>query len=114
GWMKDGDDVTELRLVAQPIFRYKAADRGVADGAIFALVWKGTDPEVLLMLEDRPEGAESRWQFALARFNFREMWVKRLDREIWRVGVARENDIYITGQVGAVTFDEIRRAAPAK
>lgn len=113
GWMKDGSDVTELRLVSQPIFRYKAPERGVVDGAIFALVWKGTDPEVLLMLEDRQDGADSRWQFALARFNYREMWVQRNEREVWRVGVARENDIYITGEVGAVTSDEIRQKTPS-
>ncbi len=112
GWMKDGDDVTELRLEPHPIFRYKAPERGVIDGAIFALVWKGTDPEVLLMLEDRQDGGDSRWQFALARFNYREMWVKRNDREVWRVGIARENDIYITGEVGIVTLDEVRQSAP--
>jgi len=53
GAMKDNNDVTELRLLTQPIVRYKAPERGVIDGAIFALVWKGTDPEILLVLEDR-------------------------------------------------------------
>jgi hypothetical protein len=112
GWMKDNDDVTELRLLPQPIVRYKAPEGGVVDGAIFALVWKGTDPEILLILEDRKDDADNRWHFALARFNFREMWVKRNDRDVWRVGVARENDIYITGVVGETTLDEIRAAAP--
>ena len=112
GWMKDNNDVTELRLLPQPIFRYKSPERGVVDGAIFARVWKGTDPEVLLLIEDRKDDADNRWHFALARFNYREMWVKRNDREVWRVGVARENDVYITGEVGATTLDEIRATAP--
>jgi hypothetical protein len=114
GWMKDGEDVTELRLLPQPIFRYKAPDRDVIDGAIFALVWKGTDPEVLLMLENRKDDAGTNWQFGLARFNFREMWVKRNDKELWRVPVKRENDVYITDEVGATTLDEIRAKAPPR
>jgi hypothetical protein len=113
GWMKDGDDVEELRLLPQPIFRYKAPDRDVVDGAIFALVWKGTDPEVLLLLEDRKD-AGSKWHFGLARFNFREMWVKRNDKEVWRVPVNRENDVYITDVVGLTTLEEIRTTPPAK
>ena len=113
GWMKDGSDVTELRLLPQPLIRYKAPERGVVDGAIFALVWKGTDPEILLILEDRKDDSENGWHFALARFNFREMWVKRNDREIWRVSVSVKSDSYITGVVGKRTLDEIRAAAPA-
>ncbi len=57
GSMKDNQDVTELRLLTQPIYRYSAEKRDVLDGAIFAMVWKGTDPEVLLMLEARPRTA---------------------------------------------------------
>ena len=113
GWMKDGSDVTELRLLTQPIVRYKAPERGVVDGAIFALVWKGTDPEILLILEDRKDDSDPRWHYALARFNFREMWVKRNDRELWRVAVSAKSDAYITGVVGDTTLDEMRAAVPA-
>jgi RimJ/RimL family protein N-acetyltransferase len=113
GWMKDNNDVTELRLLPQPIVRYKAPDQGVVDGAIFALVWKGTDPEILLILEDRKGEGDTRWHSALARFNFREMWAKRNDREVWRVEVARQNEVYITGQVGEVSQSEIRAAEPS-
>ena len=112
GAMKDNSDVTELRLLTQPIVRYKSPERGVRDGAIFALVWKGTDPEILLVLEDRNGEADEAWQYALARFNFREMWAKRNDREVWRVGVARENDIYLTGMVGPVSLGDIRASKP--
>lgn len=112
GWMKDHDDVTELRLLPQPIIRYKAPERGVIDGAIFALVWKGTDPEILVILEDRKDDADRGWQFALARFNFREMWVKRNDRDVWRVGVVAQNDVYITDMVGETTHDEMRATTP--
>jgi hypothetical protein len=114
GAMKDGQDVTELRLLPQPLYRYKSLDRGVIDGAIFALVWKGTDPEVLLILEDRKTESGNRWQVALARFNFREMWVTRNEKEIWRVGVNRTTDNYITGNVGSVDRGSLPRVeAPA-
>jgi hypothetical protein len=112
GWMKDNDDVTELRLLPQPIMRYQAPEREVIDGAIFALVWKGTDPEVLLLVEDRREKPGERWHYALARFNFREMWVKRGDKEVWRVGVERNSDIYLTSVLGEVSLDAIRAATP--
>ena len=111
GWMKDNDDVTELRLLPQPIVRYSAPEQGVRDGAIFALVWKGTDPEILLVVEDRKHDAGDRWEYALARFNFREMWAQRNDREVWRVEVARANKIYITGVTGNFSHDAIRQEA---
>jgi hypothetical protein len=106
GAMVDNQDVTELRLLPQPIFRYKAPSKGLIDGAIFALVWKGTDPEILLIIEDRKSTAGSQWHYALARFNFRELYVKRRDKELWRVGVLRENDVYITGIVGEAILGE--------
>jgi hypothetical protein len=112
GWMKDGEDVTELRLLPQPIIRYAAAEQGVIDGAIFALVWKGTDPEVLLILEDRKDDSGSHWNFALVRFNFREMWVERSEKEVWRVAVSALSENYITAVVGELTHDEIRKAVP--
>jgi hypothetical protein len=108
GAMRDNQDVTELRMLTQPIVRYKSPEQGVEDGAIFALVWKGTDPEILLILENRKDKSENRWHFALARFNYREMWVKRNDREIWRVGTERPRQIYITDIVGNRTISEIR------
>lgn len=108
GSMKDNDDVTELRLLTQPIFRYQAEKRDVVDGAIFAFVWKGTDPEILLLLEARPTPAGPQWHYALARFNFRELWGKRKEKELWKVAVARQDDNYITGVVGERTLEEIR------
>jgi hypothetical protein len=114
GWMKDGNDVTELRLLTQPIVRYSAAEQGVVDGAIFSMVWKGTDPEVLLMLEDRKVDGKEQWQFALVRFNWRELWVERGEKEIWRVGVSSRSENYITANTGDRTHDQMREAAADK
>jgi hypothetical protein len=111
GWMRDRDDVTELRLLPQPIARYQSPQRGVIDGAVFALVWKGTDPEILLILEDRKDKTDLRWHYALARFNWREMWVKRHDKELWRVGIGSLSDTYLTHVVDDIRHDAIRALA---
>ncbi len=111
GWMKQDGDITELRLLPQPIFRYLAAKQGVIDGALLALVWKGTDPEVLLMLECRELGGRARWQYALARFNWHELWVKRNDQEVWRVPQSGlgTNSPYISGGVEKTSLAAIAK-----
>ncbi|HVX09979.1 MAG TPA: hypothetical protein VHC22_02140 [Pirellulales bacterium] len=113
GWMKFGDDVSELRLLPQPIVRYQAPDRGAIDGAIFALVWNGTDPEILVILEDRREIGTPTWHYALARFNYRELWVKHLEKEIWRVPVESESEVYLTSRVGEIFLDDLEPAPQA-
>jgi len=113
GWMEQDGDVTELRLLPQPIFRYKSREQGVQDGAIFALVWKGTDPDILLMLESRDVAGKPQWQYSLARLNWREMWVKRNEKEIWRrmkSGLAADAP-YISGGTPKTTLAVIRQVA---
>jgi len=111
GWMQDNADVTELRLLSQPIVRYNSPEQGIADGAIFALVWKGTDPEVLIVLEDRKLDGKQQWQYALVRFNFRDLWIERNEKEIWRVGVSARSENYITAVVGDRTHEQMQAAA---
>jgi hypothetical protein len=110
GWMKQDGDTTELRLLPQPIFRYQAPDEGVKDGALFAFVWKGTDPDVLLMVESREDGGKPRWKYSLARFNWREMWVQRSGKEVWRAKMSglQTDRPYISGGVGRTSLSEIR------
>lgn len=74
----------ELRLLPQPIYRYAAPKVGVLDGGLFAYVWtRGTDPEMLLLLECREEAAGPRWHYSLLRFTTRPLLVKLADREVW-------------------------------
>ncbi|MGH7135267.1 MAG: hypothetical protein ACREHD_05965 [Pirellulales bacterium] len=113
GWMKVDDDVSELRLLPQPIFRYQAPDRGALDGAIFALVWNGTDPEILLILEEREDDGALAWHYALARFNYRELWVKRFEKEIWHVPVETESEVYLTSRVREIHLDALEAEAAA-
>lgn len=74
----------ELRLLPQPIYRYSAPKVGVLDGGLFAYVWtRGTDPEMLLMLECRDENPMPRWHYSLLRFTTRPLLVKLDGREVW-------------------------------
>jgi hypothetical protein len=70
----------ELRVLAQPLYRYEVAGQGIIDGGLFALVSNaGTDPEVFLLLEATKEG----WRYALLRFADSSLWVTRGEKEIW-------------------------------
>jgi hypothetical protein len=114
GWMKQDGDTTELRLLPQPIFRYKAPEEGVIDGALFALVWKGTDPDILLMVENREVDGKQLWKNAFARFNWREMWVQRNGKEVWRVEMSglHNNKPYISGRVEQTSLGAIGQITP--
>jgi hypothetical protein len=85
GHETDGESLREdLRLLPAPLYRYPAADSGVVDGALFALVsTEGTDPEVWLLVEARKEGGTTRWEYACCRFSNRNLYVQRKDKEVW-------------------------------
>jgi hypothetical protein len=72
-----GGGWTQLRLLPKPWLRYGKAGSGVEDGALFAFAI-GTDPEVFLMIESRPNPAGGRrWEYALApmtSFEVRASW----------------------------------------
>src|SRR5262245_19751437 len=75
----------ELRLLAQPLYRYELQDHPeLIDGAILAFV-QGTDPEILLILEACRDGDKSYWQYALARFSDFRLFVKYTGAEVWSV-----------------------------
>jgi hypothetical protein len=87
----EADGLWELRLLPQPLFRYGDEKSDVVDGALFSYVWtKGTDPEVILLLECRKSGDGLAWHFAPVRFSNRQVWVKYGDQEVWRVESHRE------------------------
>jgi hypothetical protein len=77
--------VTELRLLSQPVFRYESE----ADGALFAFVLT-TDPEVLLLIDDRPGEGGHAWHYAFARMSSHSLVARHRDRVVW--GVPADND----------------------
>jgi len=74
---------SQLRLLPKPWLRYGKAGSGVEDGALFAFVL-GTDPEVVLMIESRPNRSGGfRWEYGLApmtSFEVKAMWK---GKEVW-------------------------------
>lgn len=81
----------ELRLLPQPLMRYQPKDGPVVDGALFTFVWtKGTDPELILLMECRQTKNGLSWSFAPVRFSNREIWLKHRDTEVWRGPVHQE------------------------
>lgn len=81
----DREDVSrELRLLAQPLIRYRSESAGVVDGAMFVFV-QGTDPEVFLMVEARQSGGKLRWEYGLARMNSVQFVARYREEPVWRV-----------------------------
>jgi hypothetical protein len=73
----------ELRLLEQPVHRYKHPEAGLHDGAVFILA-HGTNPEVILLIEalgKTPEAA--RWHYSLARLGSAELHVELDGKEVW-------------------------------
>src|SRR5262249_15605090 len=80
----DEDKREDLHLLPTPLYRYPAAEDGVVDGALFALVsTEGTDPEVWLLIEACKDGGTTRWEYACGRFSNRNLFVKHKDKEVW-------------------------------
>ncbi len=77
-----------LRVLSQPVYRYGRSDGDVADGAIFAFC-KGTNPEVLLLLEAVKNGNELQWKYAFARMSARGCEVRRDDKVVWSAPLLR-------------------------
>lgn len=82
------DSDWELRQLSQPLYRYDVAKANgpVIDGALFAYVWtKGTDPEVILLIEARRNDKGEKWYYAPVRFSNRPVWLKHEGKEVWHV-----------------------------
>jgi hypothetical protein len=79
------EPVRELRLLPQPLYRYKeqVAAPGVVDGAVFAWV-ESTDPEILLLLEARSDADDqNRWHVAFARMSRWRQFVTYNGQTVW-------------------------------
>jgi hypothetical protein len=81
----------ELRLLPQPLFRYGDDEGAAIDGALFTYVWtKGTDPEVVLLLECRMSEKRPAWHFAPVRFSNRPLKLEYKGKEVWTVASHQE------------------------
>lgn len=73
---------TELRMLSQPIYRYEAGPGGSPDGALFAFVLT-TDPEAILMIEDRSGASGPRWHYSLARMTDHSLKATHNAQVVW-------------------------------
>ena len=89
----------EMRLLVQPVHRYRDPDRHIEDGAVFLLA-VDNNPQILLLIEMMSaENSGSRWQYLLARVSSAELHVALDGQEVWSPGrtpgiVGRPTDSY--------------------
>lgn len=79
--IRDGTGRRELRLLPQPAYRYECPDEAVLDGALFIFA-KGTNPELLLLLEAREMDDGSAWHYATARMTIRRIEILLDDEDL--------------------------------
>ncbi len=73
----------DMRLLAQPIYRYENTKGDLIDGGLFAFV-QGTDPEVFLLIEARrPQGGAPEWRFGATRMHGIELRLNHRGRAVW-------------------------------
>ena len=77
--------IYKFRLLPKPLLRYADLNRPELDGAVFAFA-QDTDPEVLLILENRPHDRGTRWEYALAPMTGWELKAWHKDVEVWSIG----------------------------
>ena len=107
------DRPTELRLMANPLYRYEASDKSGREGAVFALVTT-TDPEIVLVIESRPgRGGGREWVWAAARMHFRPLRLKLADKVVWEVPAAAPPWDKLRGPDGKYVILEWRTAEAA-
>jgi hypothetical protein len=72
----------ELRLLVQPVLRYRDDAAKVTDGTVFVMA-HGTNPEILIQIEADAATQPPRWKYSLARLGSAEMHVLIDGREVW-------------------------------
>jgi hypothetical protein len=80
------EEATQLRLMPQPLYRYRDKEHGVLDGALFSMA-VSNDAELLLLMEilEQPAAGALPWRVSLARMSSLRLVVRLDDAEIWTV-----------------------------
>ena len=75
---------SDMRLLAQPIYRYEETKGDLIDGGLFVFV-QGTDPEIFLLIEARrsPTGM-AEWRFGATRMHGIDLRVYRHGKVVWK------------------------------
>lgn len=101
--MDHRDQKNTLRMLPQPIYRYKNSTQE-RDGALFAFVWtNGTDPELIVRIEAVKQKDGIVWQYQPVRFTYRALRLSHEEELVWEVSEYYERDRpiqtspYVTG-----------------
>ncbi len=107
-----GNSPTQLRLLPQPLYRFRDKSAAILDGALFGFV-QGNDSEALLMVEaiQSTDDEEPQWRFTLARLTAAKVTVRLDDKEVFTAGNYWSNprspgDPYIVRQNKRFTLPE--------
>jgi hypothetical protein len=74
---------SDMRLLAQPLYRYENTQGDLIDGGLFVFV-QGTDPEVFLLIEARlTPGRTPEWRFGATRMHGIDLRLNHRGRAIW-------------------------------
>ena len=98
-WGESDPSDWQLRLLSEPLYRYKSAQRGVDDGAIFAFT-QGTNPEAIAVVEAVRTDAGTHWQAAVTRltkYGIRARFDDRLVADLPRVDVPPRDSTHYHG-----------------
>lgn len=79
-----GNTRTELRLIPRPLHRYSDHEAGIMDGVVFSLA-RGTNTEIVLLLEVQRVAQKSEWRFAAARLGHAELHLEFDGKPVWAV-----------------------------
>ena len=97
------DQKNNLRMLPQPIYRYKDSTQQ-RDGALLAFVWtNGTDPERIVRIEATKTEHGVVWPYQPVRFTYRALRLQHEDKLVWEVSEFHERDRplqtspYVTG-----------------
>lgn len=89
--MKDERDKTSsLRLLTEPLHRFKSEKHGVIDGAIFAFAF-ATDPEALLVV--RGDEDDKQWKFGFVPSIYYELTATHKEQVVWHLDSVLEQHI---------------------
>jgi len=88
------DGEGSLRLLPQPLHRYRSERHRVLDGGVFAFVM-GTDPELILLIEAVELEGSPRWQFAAAQLSNLPMQLDYQGKQVWE---CRRGKPYVDGE----------------
>jgi hypothetical protein len=81
GWQDRKD---EMRLLSRPLYRYADPGSGLQDGAIFAFVTYGTNPNFLILIELQGADVEHAvWKYASLRMTDGGLNLRLDDKEVW-------------------------------